>query len=251
EPHGDRLLSPPREVGCRQVAALVEVEGEMPDLPERTPAELLLEDALGPAVERRAENEEGHDRHDDRAGEDLYVQRHPAAGRLDARRDGRQPTKERREQRLEVEEREESADEPGREPERPELEQLGDAGLREEPGPDAADGVADDRGEKEDPRDADREVEDRALERGGAGRVDLVGPAERLVPASLDVPEPEQREEKRPERAGDRDLPGIADEDPAELGRVEQPAEERVGQPEAPPGRHRDDRGREDRAPEL
>src|SRR5439155_11815852 len=44
---------------------------------------------------------------------------------------------------------------------------------------------------------------------------------------------------------------GVADEHPAELHGVQQPAEQRVRQAEAPPRRHGDQRRAEDRAAEV
>src|SRR5439155_190510 len=147
--------------------------------------------------------------------------RHDRPQRAEASEEGRQ-------QRLEVEEREQAADQPGREAEAHDLEDLGGRQLREEPHLHGADPVAGDRRDDEHEGDPDREVEDLPLERGGLRWIDGAGVTEGMVPVPLDGAEPEEREEHRPEAAGHWHLPGVADEHPAELHGVQQPAEQRV-----------------------
>src|SRR5262249_20323077 len=119
----------------------------------------------------------------------------------------------------------------------------------EEPHLERAGAVAGERRQEEDDRGAAREVEERGFERRDRRRIRHAR-REDGVPLPLDPPEPEEREEEGPEDAARGDLPGIAEEDTAELLAVEHPGEERVREPEPPPGRDGDERGRDDRAAE-
>ena len=220
-------------------------------LGQDAPPDLLLEYALAAAVEDGAEQHERRQRDDDGAGEHLLVQRDAASRGRHDRPQRAEASEEGRQQRLEVEEREQAADQPSREAEAHDLEDLGGRQLREEPHLHGADPVAGERRDDEHKGDPDGEVEDLPLERGGLRGIDGAGVTEGVVPVPLDGAEPEEREEHRPEAAGHRHLPGVADEHPAELHRVEQPAEQRVREAEAPPRRHGDQRRAEDRAAEV